>query len=176
MSFDAAYLPLLRELGDLKRIRSAERDGSIAERLFARGWAALAAGEAPVAVMRRTVAAALAAVRIGDLDRATLAELGLSDAEARAVLERAFDEVAVLLDPALAADQSPEHLRRHLEESNIETRPLWKPLHLQPAFADAPAYGGAVAEGLYARGLCLPSGNGMRPADLDRVVDAILRF
>ena len=91
MSFDAAYLPLLRELGDLKRIHSAERDGSIAERLFARGWAALAAGEAPAVVMRRTVAAALAAARLGDLDRATLAELGLSDAEVRGVLERAFD-------------------------------------------------------------------------------------
>lgn len=82
----------------------------------------------------------------------------------------------VLLDPNLAADQSPEHLRQHLETFNIETRPFWKPLHLQPAFADAPTYGGSVAEGLFARGLCLPSGNGMRPADLDRVVDAILRF
>ena len=101
---DAAHLPLLRELGDLKRIRSAERDGSIAERLFARGWAALAAGDAPATVMRRTAAAALAAARLGDLDRTTLAELGLSDADACAVLERGFDEVAVLLDPALAAD------------------------------------------------------------------------
>jgi len=104
VTFDAAHLPLLRELGDLKRIHSAERDGSIAERLFARGWAALAAGEAPAVVMRRTVAAALAAARLGDLDRATLAELGLSDAEVRGVLERAFDEVAVLMAPALAAD------------------------------------------------------------------------
>ena len=104
MTFDAASLPLLRELGDLKRIRSAERDGSIAERLFARGWAALAAGDAVAAVMRRTVAAALAAARLGDLDRVTLAELGLSDAEATAVLERGFDQVAVSLDPALAAE------------------------------------------------------------------------
>lgn len=82
----------------------------------------------------------------------------------------------VLLDPALAADHTPERLRRHLESFNIETRPLWKPLHQQPAFADAPAYGGTVAEGLFERGLCLPSGNGMRPADVDRVVDAVLRF
>ena len=104
MTFDAAHLPLLRELGDLKRIRSADRDGSIAERLFARGWAALAAGEAPAAVMRRTVAAALAAARLGDLDRMTLAELGLSDAEARTVLERGFDEVVVGLDQALVGD------------------------------------------------------------------------
>jgi 5'-deoxynucleotidase YfbR-like HD superfamily hydrolase len=119
MTFEAAHLPLLRELGDLKRIRSAERAGSIAERLFARGWAALAAGEAPAEVMRRTVAAALAAARLGDLDRTTLAELGLSDAEACAVLERGFDEVAVLLDPALAAD-----LRRALPEGAPATGPV----------------------------------------------------
>jgi 5'-deoxynucleotidase YfbR-like HD superfamily hydrolase len=101
---DASALPLLRELGDLKRIRSAERDGSIAQRLFLRGWAALAAGDAPVSVMRRIVAAALAAARLGDLDRVTLADLGLSDAEAIAVLERGFDEVAVQLAPDLARD------------------------------------------------------------------------
>jgi 5'-deoxynucleotidase YfbR-like HD superfamily hydrolase len=92
-----SLLPLLRELGGLKRIRSAGRPGSIAERLFARGWAALAAGHDPQQVMRRTVAAALAAARLGDLDRAKLAELGLSDAEALAVLERGFDEVAAQL-------------------------------------------------------------------------------
>ncbi len=104
MRLDASALPLLRELGDLKRIRSAERDGSIAQRLFLRGWAALAAGEAPGSVMRRIVAAALAAARLGDLDRATLADLGLSDTEAVAVLERGFDEVAVRLSPELAGD------------------------------------------------------------------------
>lgn len=97
-------VPLLRELGDLKRIRSAERAGSVAERLFARGWAALAAGDDPATVMRRTVAAALAAARLGNLDRTKLADLGLSDAEASEVLERGFDEVAHHLDSALAAD------------------------------------------------------------------------
>ena len=70
MRLDAAALPLLRELGDLKRIRSAGHEGSIAERLFARGWAALAVGDQAGAVMRRTVAAALAAARLADLDRA----------------------------------------------------------------------------------------------------------
>lgn len=104
MKLDAAALPLLRELGDLKRIRSADRDGSIAERLFARAWAALVAGDRVDDVMRRTVAAALAAARLGDLDRAALADLGLSAAEAVVVLERAFDEVAGELDRALAAE------------------------------------------------------------------------
>ncbi len=82
----------------------------------------------------------------------------------------------VLLDDAFAPDHSPERLRQHLETFNIESRPLWKPLHLQPVFAEAPTYGGEVAAGLFARGLCLPSGNGMKDADLDRVVAAVLRF
>lgn len=98
------HLPLLRELGDLKRIRSAGRHGSIAERLFRRGWAALARGDDPAAVMRATTAAALAAARLGDLDRDKLGELGLDDAEALAVLERGFDEVTTLVEPTLAAD------------------------------------------------------------------------
>ena len=104
MSFSERHLPLLRELGDLKRVHSAGRSGSIATRLFAGGWTALAAGEAPAEVMRRTVAAALAAARLGDLDRAMLVELGLDAAETRTLLERAFDEVAGGLDPNLAAE------------------------------------------------------------------------
>lgn len=111
-----ALLPLLRELGDLKRIRSSERTGSIAERLFARGWAALAKGDDPEQVMHRTVAAALAAARLGDLDREKLAELGLSTSDAREVLERGFDEIADQLDPTLATilrvalpDGAPAH-------------------------------------------------------------------
>lgn len=100
-------LPLLRELGDLKRIRSADAVGSIAERLFRRGWAGLAAGADAGAVMRRTTAAALAAARLGALDRAKLIELGV---EPDRVLARGFDEVTAevdagvrdLLRPALA--------------------------------------------------------------------------
>ncbi|HEX8418760.1 MAG TPA: hypothetical protein VF638_01965, partial [Sphingomonas sp.] len=58
-------LPLFRELGDLKRIHSADRIGSIAERLFIGGWAALVAGMPVGEVMERIVAAALAAARLG---------------------------------------------------------------------------------------------------------------
>ncbi len=82
----------------------------------------------------------------------------------------------LLLDSGFAPDHSPELLRQHLETVNIESRALWKPLHQQPAYADAPTYGGAVADKLFAHGLCLPSGNGMKDADLDRVVTAIMRF
>lgn len=93
MSPSAAALPLFRELGDLKRITSADAPGSIAERLFARGWAALVAGEPVREVMLRVCAAAIAAARLGDLDLAKLRELGMG-AAALGVLERAFDEVA----------------------------------------------------------------------------------
>jgi pyridoxal phosphate-dependent aminotransferase EpsN len=68
---------------------------------------------------------------------------------------------------------TPEALRLHLETRNIESRPLWKPLHLQPLFAAAPMYGGAVCEDLFARGLCLPSGSAMGDAELRRVKEAV---
>ena len=68
---------------------------------------------------------------------------------------------------------TPEAVRLHLETRNIESRPLWKPLHLQPLFAAAPMYGGAVCEDLFARGLCLPSGTAMTDGDLSRVKEAL---
>ena len=68
---------------------------------------------------------------------------------------------------------TPETLRLHLETRNIESRPLWKPLHLQPLFADAPMYGGAVCADLFARGLCLPSGTAMGEGELRRVKEAL---
>jgi dTDP-4-amino-4,6-dideoxygalactose transaminase len=67
----------------------------------------------------------------------------------------------------------PEGLRRRLAEDGIESRPVWKPLHLQPAFLGAPRAGGRVAEALFARGLCLPSGSGLSPEAQDRVIGAI---
>ncbi len=99
-----AVLALFRELGDLKRVHSAQAPGSIAERLFVRAWAALYRGEAIGTVMARTTAAALAAARLGDLDLAALQALGLGPNEAASVLERAFDEVAAPLDPAIARE------------------------------------------------------------------------
>jgi pyridoxal phosphate-dependent aminotransferase EpsN len=78
----------------------------------------------------------------------------------------------ILLDPA-ATSATPETLRQHLETTNIESRPLWKPLHLQPLFARAPMYGGAVCADLFTRGLCLPSGTAMGDEDLRRVARAI---
>ncbi len=83
----------------------------------------------------------------------------------------------ILLNPALPDGRpnpaTPETLRLHLETRNIESRPLWKPLHLQPLFATTPMYGGAVCAGLFARGLCLPSGTAMTDGDLRRVKEAL---
>jgi dTDP-4-amino-4,6-dideoxygalactose transaminase len=56
-----------------------------------------------------------------------------------------------------------------LERENIESRPMWKPMHLQPLFRDAPAIGGEVAAGAFDHGLCLPSGSAMTIGDVDRV-------
>lgn len=66
-----------------------------------------------------------------------------------------------------------EALRLALEAENIEARPVWKPMHLQPLCAGRPCEGGAVAEDLFARGLCLPSGSNLADGDLERVADAI---
>ena len=64
-----------------------------------------------------------------------------------------------------------EALRLAMEIANIETRPLWKPMHLQPVFADAPFYGDGTSEKLFERGLCLPSGSGLTEEDIERVVE-----
>jgi len=60
-----------------------------------------------------------------------------------------------------------------LEQEDIESRPLWKPMHLQPVFAECEVAGGSVAEDLFAHGLCLPSGTALAAADLARVVGVI---
>ena len=104
MSDRAELIPLFRELGNLKRITSAGRVGSIATRLFLRAWGALVAGEEAPEVARRTVAAALAAARLGDLDLAKLLELGLSRYEAEQVLRTALETVDGAIDPALASE------------------------------------------------------------------------
>ncbi|GAB3228373.1 DegT/DnrJ/EryC1/StrS family aminotransferase [Hymenobacter seoulensis] len=68
---------------------------------------------------------------------------------------------------------TPEQVRLHLETHNVESRPLWKPLHLQPLFQGTPMVGGSVCEDLFTKGLCLPSGSAMTDADLQRVASAL---
>lgn len=61
-------------------------------------------------------------------------------------------------------------------EKNIETRPLWKPMHLQPVFKDCPYYGENVAEELFNQGMCLPSGSNLTDDDKKRIYDVIINF
>lgn len=74
---------------------------------------------------------------------------------------------AIVVDPASGKDR--ESLRLALEAANIESRPLWKPMHLQPIFEKYPYYGGEVCEELFNNGLCLPSGSNLSDADRDRI-------
>lgn len=66
-----------------------------------------------------------------------------------------------------------EDIRLALEADNIESRPLWKPMHLQPVFAGCPFYGNGVSEKLFDNGLCLPSGSSLKKEDLERVCHVI---
>lgn len=68
-----------------------------------------------------------------------------------------------------------ETVRQNLDAAGIEARPVWKPMHLQPLYASCSINGGAVADDLFARGLCLPSGSSLSEADLERVVAVIRR-
>jgi pyridoxal phosphate-dependent aminotransferase EpsN len=75
------------------------------------------------------------------------------------------------IDPAVGVDR--EKVRLALAEQQIEARPVWKPLHLQPVFAGCECIGGIIAEDLFERGLCLPSGSNLTTEDLERVAEAI---
>lgn len=78
----------------------------------------------------------------------------------------------ILVDPEkFGADY--ETLRQKLDAANIETRPLWKPMHLQPVYASAPFYGNGTSEKIFSQGLCLPSGSSLSDDDIARVVSTI---
>lgn len=77
----------------------------------------------------------------------------------------------ILIDPATSKNGvTREDIRLALEKDNIEARPLWKPMHLQPIFEQYPAYVDGTSETLFDNGLCLPSGTNMSKEDMDRVV------
>ena len=96
-----ALMPLLRMLGDLKRIRSAGRDGSIAARLFAAAWIDVAAGVPVVEVAHRIVFDALAATQLGDLDADVLQAAGIPPGEVRRIRAEAAAAAAAPLDAGL---------------------------------------------------------------------------
>lgn len=80
----------------------------------------------------------------------------------------------ITVDPDLTGGLTPDRIRLHLDPLGIETRLLWKPMHLQPVYASAPAYVNGVSEHLFARGLCLPSGPWVTEDDVRMIVGHIV--
>lgn len=80
----------------------------------------------------------------------------------------------ILIEPSKAGINR-EDLQKDLEKENIETRPLWKPMHLQPVFSNCPAYLDGTSKYFFTNGLCLPSGSNMSDEDRHRVINAITR-
>ena len=82
---------------------------------------------------------------------------------------------AIIVDPAVAG-KTREDLRMAFLEDNIESRPLWKPMHLQPIFKKSPYYGTNVSEKLFDNGLCLPSGSNLTDEERERIAKVINNF
>ncbi len=79
------------------------------------------------------------------------------------------------IDPSKSGT-TREDVRLALESENIEARPVWKPLHMQPAFKDYPFYGSGISEEIFDKGLCIPSGSNLNEEDLGRVVNVFRRI
>ncbi|EGJ72041.1 DegT/DnrJ/EryC1/StrS aminotransferase [Bacteroides coprosuis DSM 18011] len=104
----------------------------------------------------------------------------LKEAKGITVMKKPSDDfdsnfwlTCILVDPKKAG-QTREEIADRLAQDNIETRPLWKPMHLQPVFKDTPMYVNGVSEALFNNGLCLPSGSLLTNEDIQRVVQVIL--
>ena len=82
----------------------------------------------------------------------------------------------ILVEPELTNGIDRETLRLALESQNIESRPLWKPMHLQPLFEKYPYYGSGVAENLFKKGLCLPSSSNLTDEELKRITVAVTQI
>lgn len=103
---------------------------------------------------------------------------GLSNIEGLTILDNPNSDyqsnfwlTTILISPKTG--KTPDEIRLALDKENIETRLLWRPMHMQPIYQDAPYYGSNVAETLFNQGLCLPSGSSLTDEDIHRVIDAI---
>ncbi len=83
---------------------------------------------------------------------------------------------AIIIDPEKTGGKTREDLRLVLEKTNIESRPLWKPMHLQPIFEQYPYYGGKISSTLFENGLCLPSGSNTSSEQKNRIYSEIQHF
>lgn len=79
----------------------------------------------------------------------------------------------ILIEPSCGI--TPDEIRVALNRENIETRLLWRPMHMQPIYNDAPYYGDTVCEKLFNQGLCLPSGSSLTDEDISRVIEALYK-
>ena len=79
----------------------------------------------------------------------------------------------LFIDPSASGGVARSQVQQALTKENIESRPVWKPMHLQPVFKDAPTYINGVSERLFTQGLCLPSGSNLSPQDLERISSVI---
>jgi len=82
----------------------------------------------------------------------------------------------ITVNPLQTGGITREHIREVLDAENIESRPLWKPMHLQPVFANCPFYGEKISQHLFENGLCLPSGSNLQSADHDRIAEVLLKI
>ncbi len=83
---------------------------------------------------------------------------------------------AILIDPNQTGGISREDVRLSLEKENIESRPLWKPMHMQPVYHGTKFYGSGVCEKLFEQGLCLPSGSNLTEAEFDQIFSVLTRI
>ena len=83
---------------------------------------------------------------------------------------------AIVINPIVTGGKTSTDLRLALEKANIESRPLWKPMHLQPVFEKYPFYGEQVSATLFENGLCLPSGSNLSEDDRERIAAVVREF
>ncbi len=81
----------------------------------------------------------------------------------------------ILIDPKLTDGMDRDAIRLKLLASGIESRPVWKPMHLQPVFRDCRYYGDDLSEMLFEQGLCLPSGSNLKPEELEEIKEVVLQ-
>lgn len=120
----------------------------------------------PDRVERRKAIHSLYSRLLGDIDCISVQNNPDSDFDSN------FWLTTIQIDPG-SSKITPDQLRIKLWEDNIETRLLWRPMHMQPVFADCPYYGGTVSERLFEHGLCLPSGSVLTDEQIIRVAEAI---
>ena len=81
----------------------------------------------------------------------------------------------ILVDPGKNGGIDREHIRNALEKENIESRPLWKPMHRQPVFSGYPFFNTGVSDQLFEQGLCLPSGSSLNDNNRNRIAEVLLK-